>query len=277
MVKSKKLLKLLSLFATFAFVLFCMAPAKVDAIYEQNKNIMLTGKNQFVVDPTSDDNQLVITIQYQYGLRDIQVFICNDDLNAEGCETDPISSFIDYVSWSDPTQGMNIAGINQSSQETTTYAFTKSAPTDGGVPISEYANGSYRVLVKASFCTMRTADKSACASDDNWTEYKTLYFDIIEIKGAFTGNSEVNGVIAKVLTIVNDYVIPVLWIALFVVLIVRGVILAIGIVKASDEAEVRSAKIKGMVWLVVGVFAGYALTIGASWIMTIFGYGGIFS
>jgi hypothetical protein len=25
------------------------------------------------------------------------------------------------------------------------------------------------------------------------------------------------------------------------------------------------------------VFAGYALTIGASWIMTIFGYGGIFS
>lgn len=277
MFKSKKLVKIFSLLATFVVMMFCMAPVQVDAIYEPTMNKMLTGKNQFVVDPTANSNPLVITIQYQYGLKDIQVFICNDDLNASGCETNPISSFVDYVNFSDPSLGMRIAGINQTNQDTTTYIYTKNAPTDGGVPINEYANGTYRILVKASFCTMRSLDKKSCASDDNWTEYQTLFFDIIEIDGAFTGNSEVNNIISQILTIVNDYVIPILWIALFVILVVRGVILAIGIVKASDEAEVRSAKIKGMVWLVVGVFAGYALTIGASWIMTIFGYGGIFS
>jgi hypothetical protein len=29
--------------------------------------------------------------------------------------------------------------------------------------------------------------------------------------------------------------------------------------------------------LIIGVLAGYAITIGASWVMTLLGYGGIFS
>jgi hypothetical protein len=53
--------------------------------------------------------------------------------------------------------------------------------------------------------------------------------------------------------------------------------LSIDIVKASDEAEVRQSKIKGLTWLIIGVLAGYAITIGASWVMTLLGYGGIFS
>ena len=124
---------------------------------------------------------------------------------------------------------------------------------------------------------MRNAEKTDCASIDNWTDYEQLYSEIIEIDGAFTGNSDVNNIIARVLTVVNDYVIPILWVVMGILLIVRGVILAIGIVKASDEAEVRASKIKGLVWLAVGVLAGYAITIGASWVMSVFGYGGLFS
>ena len=53
--------------------------------------------------------------------------------------------------------------------------------------------------------------------------------------------------------------------------------LAIDIVKASDEADVRQKKISGLVWLIIGVFAGYAITIAAHAVMNMLGYGGIFS
>lgn len=279
MCKSKKILKLFSLFATLAFVLLCMTPAKVEAMYEASANKILTGKNQLVVDPTASDNSLVVTIQYQYGVRDIQVYICDDNTDSsacgEGTGASYISAFKDLVNFQDPSAGMKIRDINRG-DGTLTVVFTPAAPT-AGTPIREYANGSYRLRVLASFCNMRNAEKTDCASIDNWTDYEQLYSEIIEIDGAFTGNSDVNNIIARVLTVVNDYVIPILWVIMGILLIVRGVILAIGIVKASDEAEVRASKIKGLVWLAVGVLAGYAITIGASWVMSVFGYGGLFS
>lgn len=273
MCKSKKILKLFSLFATLAFVFLCAMPSKVEAAYDQTLNKMLTGKDQFVVDPTATENNLVVTIQYQYGLRDIQVYVCKTNDNEASCMSGAMSTFKDLINFSDESAGMRIRTINATNQETISDVYTPGAPISG-TSIKDYANGNYKFLVKAKFCNMRTADRRSCAS---WTQDQTLYFDIIEINGAFTGNSEVNNLISRVLTIINDYVIPILWVILGILLIVRGVILAIGIVKASDEAEVRAGKIKGFVWLAIGVLAGYAVTIGASWVMSVFGYGGLFS
>ena len=49
------------------------------------------------------------------------------------------------------------------------------------------------------------------------------------------------------------------------------------IVKASDDPELRRRKISGLVWLFIGIFVGYVITITASIVMGYFGYGGLFS
>ncbi|MBR3891666.1 MAG: hypothetical protein IKJ30_06340 [Bacilli bacterium] len=272
MCKSKKTSKLFSLFATFIFVLFLFAPVRANAAYEPSEYAkMLTGKNQFVVDPTSSDEGLVVTIQYKYKVKDLIVVICEAAANQDSCKTSYESAEID---------GYRISVFKKASYDMNTgsqESMTETTPFSGatlGSPIRDYANGKYKVYVSADVCELRSANKQNCSS---WINDHVLYFDEIEIKGAFTGNADVNNIIADVLTIVNNYVIPVLWVAMGILLIVRGVILAIGIIKASDEAEVRSNKIKGLVWLVIGVFAGFVMTIGASWIMSVFGYGGMFS
>jgi hypothetical protein len=291
MFKSKKLIKIISLLATFAFVLFLMLPTKIEAAWlDDSHDKVLMGKNQFVVNPTAEGNSLVITLQYRYGVKDIEVVLCrSDDSAPTDCENagNRLSYFAHYKNPNAPAQGFN-SYINTTTQDFVIKEFSKSSPTSG-IPIQEFANGTYNILVRANFCQVRSPDHKSCSS---WqydvetaeaakngvdVEHQPAYFSAIQIDGAFTGNSDVNNIIARVLTIVNDYVIPVLWVALFILLVVRGVILAIGIVKASDEAEVRAAKIKGMVWLAIGVFAAYIMTFGASWLMSLFGYGGILS
>lgn len=280
--KCKGIAKLLSFFASFVFVLLLASP-QVNAAYDDELNTVLTGDNQLVIDPTS--GKLKITIQYQYQVKDIQVFICRPDADKVNCmTTSNISTFKDNQPGTSNPTGMRIHDVNNTDQETLIITFEPEAPVSG-TPIKSLANGDYKVLVRASFCQVRNAAKTACASDGSWSyeeindvKYGTnIYFQSISIKGAYTSNSKVNSVIARVLEIVNDYVIPVLWILLGVLLITRGVILAIGIVKASDEAEVRQNKIRGLTWLIIGVLAGYAITIAASWVMSILGYGGIFS
>ena len=78
------------------------------------------------------------------------------------------------------------------------------------------------------------------------------------------------------LNIVNNIVIPILWVILGILLIVRGVMLGIDIVKSADEPEVRKKKVSGLIWLFIGIFVAYVITIVASVVMSMLGYGGIF-
>jgi hypothetical protein len=273
------MIKILGFFATFIFALLLMSP-KASAMYDEKLNTVLTGDKQMIIDPTN--GELKITIQYQYQVKDIQVFICAPDADKRTCKEGSAhlkSYFYDIQSGST----MRVHELNNTDSPKTVI-FSPTAPT-GGSDLRYLANGDYKVLVRASFCQIRNANAAACASEGSWT-YETIdevnyattvFFDTITITGAYTSNSKVNSIIANILVIINDYAIPVLWILLGVLLIVRGIILSIDIVKASDEAEVRQSKIKRLTWLIIGVLAGYAITIGASWVMTLLGYGGIFS
>lgn len=278
--KSKNIFKLFSLFALFVLGLIFFAPSNTEAVYDSSLNTVLTGENQFVIDPR--ENKLIVTIQYQYQVKGVQVYICKATASVEGCMgSDNISTFKDLKDYEDPTGEMRKSEVNNTTQETDTYIYAPTGPLSG-MAIENYPDGTYRVVVKASFCNMRNNRLSDCASDDNWTadpttqSWQTIYNQTIELNGAFTGNAQVNAILGKVLTYINSYVIPALWVLLAALLIIRGVLLAIAIVKSSDEAEVRSSKIKGMIWLIVGVFAGYAITIAATAVMTLLGYGGVF-
>ena len=54
-----------------------------------------------------------------------------------------------------------------------------------------------------------------------------------------------------------------LYFALAAVLVVKGAMLGVQIVKAADEPQVRQEKINSLKWLVIGIAVAYGVTIGA--------------
>ena len=57
----------------------------------------------------------------------------------------------------------------------------------------------------------------------------------------------------KISDIVDDYVLPIIWSLLGLLLIIKGTMLGVQIVKSADEPQVRQEKIHSMKWLVIGV------------------------
>ena len=122
---------------------------------------------------------------------------------------------------------------------------------------------------------MRSIDNTDCTRYNS--EYGTeILNEKFILKGGITNYGEINSTIGQILIIINNIVIPVLWLALGILLIARGILLGIGIIKSSDEPEVRQKKVHGLIWLGIGIGVAYIITIGASAIMSMLGYGGYF-
>lgn len=273
MKKCRKALKFFSFLAIFIFALFLASP-KASAMYKPELNKVVDGSIKFA----PNTNEFSLIVQYQYQVKDVQVYICRADLSNKNCEKDYISLLRIADDFADVNSKMEESDINKTNQETQTYSFSPNSVYDG-TPIDGFANGTYKIMVKASFCILRTNDKSSCEiwEVDNNNRHPIIHEETITINSAYTDNTKINQTIDSIIHIVNSYAIPVLWVLLGILLVVRGVMLAIDIVKASDEADVRQKKISGLVWLIIGVFAGYAITIAAHAVMNMLGYGGIFS
>ena len=146
MLKKKNLLKIVSVFATLVFALFLYAP-KVEAYgYKDELNVMLTGEGDFIIDPRAEQS-LVIKIQYQYQVKDVQVYICKSTASSASCSgADNISTFKDLDNPEDPGGPMKVSPINGGNQGTKIYIYAPSAPYKG-MPIRDYVDGDYKVVV----------------------------------------------------------------------------------------------------------------------------------
>ena len=82
-----------------------------------------------------------------------------------------------------------------------------------------------------------------------------------------TTNTELNGAIQTIIDIVDDTLLPIIWVVLGLFLVVKGAILGMQIVKAADEPQVRQEKIGSLKWLVIGVAIAYGVT-GVAHIVT---------
>ena len=252
----------------FASVFECQ---KVDAIYyNSNDNKLLS------YDVSRKNNKVSLSVQYQNGIVGLATYICDKNVaTADNCKKNYITKYtVPWVNASSPQ-------INQY-DEIGVYNVTYESHTDGK-PLSSYndtidAEGksvsTYRIAVYAQFCVVATNDRKSCYNAE--PEARVISFEMFDLDQTFTNSSEVNETLAKGLNIVNNVFIPILWIALGVFLIVKGILLGMDIVKSADEPDVRKKKIGGLVWLIIGVFIGYAVTILASYFMSMLGYGGYF-
>ena len=259
------------IFAISFLMMFLLSPKNVNAVfYERSENKLLT----FSTKRQGSDSGVDVSIQYQNAIQGVEVYICTKDQNtASSCATSTALSH--YVSPNFDTWIINKNG------DRAIYNMHFDNVTDGGgIHITQYNDtddNQYRVLVKAVFCVALNDTGNDCADNMVDEEYQDIYFEIFTLDKSFTGSGTVNSTIARVLEIVNNIVIPVLWVLMGVLLLVRGIMLGIDIVKNSDDPEIRKKKITGLVWLFIGVGIGYIITIAASAIMTTFGYGGLFS
>ena len=280
MKKGKEIFKIFSIFASFIFFLF-ISTSKVEAIYNVELNKVL----EYKVDRAN--GVVTLSLQYQYGIKDLEIFICSLNSGEQSCAPNANNA----TAHGSATKTIYVdSQLNEGQFSINRYndldTYSNGVGYSGnpyyGKKINEYTDiynsegkldNNYTIMVKASFCTTRNAAKDDCLA---WTNKRIILKDNFNLQTGLTNSAEFNTTLYKALNITNSIVIPVLWVILFVLLIVRGIMLAIDIVKSSDEPEIRKKKINGMIWLVVGVLLGYAVTISASIVMEMFGYGGLF-
>ena len=269
----------------FIFMLFLM-PSKISAdFYDPEKNFVI--EDSVKIDRDSDT--IEFDIQYQNGITDISISIC--DTSISNCSLDEGSGQISifYV------HGKNGIPIINKGGGTKLYELklnTRSLGADKeGEHLSDYPDNfdsygrpdnKYRMGIQVTFCAVKDesgqiAGGCSYTNEDLGLGVRTFEYIIDLSSGGITGDSKVNDTVAKILNVLNNIVIPVLWAAMAIILVVRGVMLGMDVVKSADEPDVRKNKVNGLIWLFVGVGAGYAVTIIASVVMTTFGFGGIFS
>ena len=272
----KKHIKFFQIFAIFTSFLFAMLLScnTVNAeYYVQSENKL----KDFTV--YKGENRVTVSFEYQNGITDITVYICNEgECNTSGAKA--LTTFRAVDKDGNPDILINASD----SKVVHTIPLGTNEMTPGSLRFTSYSekytNGkldtTYDILVEARLCIMRSADHKSCSK---WESNKTTFngpqsFDLNF--GLLTPSDEINDTLNEILTHINNILIPVLWIILGVLLIARGIILGIGIVKSSDEPEIRRKKISGLIWLAIGVGLSYVVTIAASVVMSMLGYGGYF-
>ena len=251
---------------SFIFMFFLACP-KVEAainieadIYDSNKNMPV--ENSLKVDMQKD--LLEFEIEYQKGISRVTAWICQ---GTKDCSKDASISV-----WES-----NVAIVNPSNSGTAIYKFSNKASYTTllkGDSIHTYSEGEYTIHIDLEFCGVRNSQNTVClatASEDHKGFYESFK---LNNKG-ITSDAQINDTLAKLLYIVNTIAIPVLWGIMGILLIVRGIMLGTDIVKSADEPEVRKKKVRGLVWLFIGIGVGYAITIASSIVMSMFGFGGI--
>ena len=84
------------------------------------------------------------------------------------------------------------------------------------------------------------------------------------------GDTGLNQVMDMLERVVNQTLMPIIWVVLGLFLVVKGAILGMQIVKAADEPQVRQEKIGSLKWLVIGVAIAYGVSFVATFVISYF-------
>lgn len=284
----KKIIKYFSIVVISAFFMFVCNSKPASAIYDAEKNSVVISVSK---------EQIVVTVRYQRGFdgaSSAKYYWCRiekDNLSPEtieGCvassdykqfnEVDYVNaagkSTVDFISKGDANNADNNITIQQ---------FTVTKDNDFILKnLADLTNGSqdstkYVIFVKASFCAVREFDTegnvTGCRYWDDPKYIKLDNVDLMDLKNdqrveiGDIADPGLSNMMQKISDIVYDIVLPIIWVIIGMVLVIKGSILGVQIVKAADEPQVRQEKINSLKWLVIGV-AIAGLATGAVQVLT---------
>lgn len=83
-------------------------------------------------------------------------------------------------------------------------------------------------------------------------------------------NGDIDDLLELLDGIVDNTILPIIYVVLGLFLVVKGALLGVQIVKAADEPQVRQEKINSLKWLVIGVAVTFAVVIAADVVLGYF-------
>lgn len=177
-----------------------------------------------------------IKISYKYGLRLVELRYCEE---GEACDM----NLYKYIEVLDSTEGKTYKN-----DKTTLEVFRyKPALKD---------NTKYRFQIDAYFGYSSSYTGYENTSTGFMLSPLSVDTNNVYVKGSKSSTIKDEGIgnlLSDLEKIVNNVVLPVLLTTLGMFLIVKGAILGVQIVKSADNPDVRSEKIRGLKWLVIGV------------------------
>lgn len=177
-----------------------------------------------------------IKINYKYGLRLVELRYCEE---GEACDM----NLYEYIKVLDSTEG-NIYKNEKTTLEVFRY---KPALKD---------NTKYRFQIDAYFGYSNRYTGYENISTGFMLSPLSVDTNNVYVEGSKSSTIEDEGIsnlLSDLKEVVNNVVLPILLTTLGMFLVIKGAILGVQIVKSADDPDVRREKIRGLIWLVIGV------------------------
>lgn len=230
------------MFVISVFVLIIFSNHKVSAkeLVGKDNIVGFDGKEIAVIE-IYDNSEIVIG--YRYGLRKVTLAYCEKGLN---CEMNMYENKL----------------LMESSAEKTYKNDKNELEVYRTKPVLEKGK-EYKFIVQAYF----GANESYKGTESVSTGFMLYYLEVnsgeSHIKGTNNPNIEdegLNTLMGDFTEIANTIVIPVLYVVMLLVLIVKGALLGVEIVKSADNPTVREEKVHALKWLFIGLAIGLLAT-----------------
>ena len=190
-----------------------------------------------------------VEIEYKYGLRKIDMYYC---VAGEECDNGEYSYRNIMESSADQPYKNESAGMG-------TYEFNANLPNDV----------EYRVRVEVYFGTSNfysgaeSVEGSFTVGAVQIADTKENYINGESSNGI--GDSRISKLMKKVGKVVNTLILPIVYSVTGLVLVVKGALLGIQIVKNADDPSIRKEKLGSLKWLIIGVAVTFlaATAVGA--------------
>ncbi len=85
-----------------------------------------------------------------------------------------------------------------------------------------------------------------------------------------TGDEDLNKILNNIFNLINNVLMPIIWISLAAFLTIKGAMLGTQIVKAADEPQVRQEKISSLKYLVIGILVAVGVSVAATFLIDYF-------
>ena len=193
-----------------------------------------------------------IIVKYKYGLRRVDLLYCqkgeNCDNNMYGSQNIMESSVDNTYKNEENELAVYKYKVKLNGEE---YRLKVEAyfGTNSGYSGTENVNGSYTI--------------SSLQSVDTGENYIKINSD------EDLNNDELNGLMSKLKEIANTIILPIIYVLATLVLVVKGALLGVDIVRSADDPSIRAEKVRALKWLVIGVAITYT---GSSLIGVITGF-----
>lgn len=180
-----------------------------------------------------------VTLRYKYGLRKAVLYYC---VKGEQCDNgNYLTKDIMEASIENPykNDGEDLAVYN--------YNISLDKDKEYGIIVEAYFSASSYYSGTENIRSWPIRQLSADTKEN-----------YIKIGNNSINDDKLNQLLEDIQEIINALVIPIIYIVTTMVLVIKGALLGVQIVKNADNPDLRSEKIRALKWLVIGVAITYS-------------------